>query len=145
MLTYFEQGAARAFPDKVSIVDGATRLTFAELESRAKRFAAILIARADMLNQPVAVYLPKSADTVVADLAILYSGNFYSNLDIKSPPQRLKNILDNIGPRLVVTARARADEVLAAGIARDRIVFTEELDEQRKPRLPPTCCAAWTR
>lgn len=64
MLAYFEQGAARAFPDKVAIVDGATRLTFAELERRAKRFAAMLVARADMLNQPVAVYLSKCADTV---------------------------------------------------------------------------------
>ena len=128
VLAYFEQGAARAYPDKVAVIDGDTRLTFAELESRAKRFAAILLARADALNQPVAVYLPKCADTVVADLAILYSGNIYSNLDVKSPPQRLKNILDHIGPRLVVTARARAGELLAAGVAEDRIVFTEELE-----------------
>lgn len=46
MLAYFEGGAARAFPDKVAIVDGATRLTFAELRSRARRFAALLVARA---------------------------------------------------------------------------------------------------
>lgn len=129
MLAYFENGAARRFPDKLAIVDGATRLTFAQLESQAKRFALLLVARADVLRQPMAVYMPKCADTVVADLAILYSGNFYSNLDVKSPPQRLKNIVANIGPRLVVTSRARADEVLAAGIPRDQIVLIEDLDD----------------
>lgn len=130
VLAYFEQGAARAFPDKIAIVDGGTQLTFSELEARSKRFAATLIARADVLNEPVAVYLPKCANTVVADLAVLYSGNIYSNLDVKSPPQRLKNILDHIGPRLVVTSQSRVDEILAAGVAQERIVFIEELGEQ---------------
>ena len=128
VLAYFEQGSARASPDKVAIVDGETRVTFSELQSRAKRFAAILVARADILNQPVAVYLPKSADTVIADLGILYSGNVYCNLDIKSPPQRLKNILGHIGPVLVVTTRPHADAVLAAGIGQDGIVLIDDAD-----------------
>ena len=129
MLAYFENGAARQHPDKVAIIDGATRITFAQLEADAKRLATRLIARADVINQPIAVYLPKCADVVIANLAILYSGNIYSNLDVKSPPQRLKNILANIGPRLLVTSRDRADEVLAAGLAEHQIVFVEELAE----------------
>ncbi|TFI59893.1 amino acid adenylation domain-containing protein [Sphingomonas parva] len=130
MLAYFENGAARHHPDKIAIVDGLTRITFSELERRAKHFASVLVSRADVLNQPIAVYLPKSADVVVADLAVVYSGNLYSNLDVKSPPQRLKNILLNIGPRLVITSRDRAADVLAAGIAQDQIVLVEESHEQ---------------
>lgn len=130
VLAYFEQGAARAFPDKVAVVDGDVRLAFRELQARAKRFAAILIARRDMLNRPVAVYLPKSASTVIADLAVLYSGNIYSNLDVKSPPQRLANILAHIGPELVITSRDRAAEVVAAGVPEGSIVPIEALDEE---------------
>lgn len=128
VLAYFEQGAARTFPDKVAIVDGDARVTFAELRARARRLAAILVARADVINQPVAVYLPKGADTVVADLGILYSGNIYSNLDTRSPAQRLRNILDHIGPRLVITARAQADAIRAAGIDDDRILLIDEAE-----------------
>jgi amino acid adenylation domain-containing protein len=127
VLAYFENGAARLFPEKVAIVDGATQLTFAELETQAKRFASLLIAQADILNQPIAVYLPKCASVVVANLAIIYSGNIYSNLDVKSPPQRLKNILANIAPRLVVTSRDRVGDVSAAGVTSDQIVLIEEL------------------
>lgn len=129
ILAYLENGAARQFPDKIAIIDGETRLSFSQLETRSKRFASLLIARADVMQEPVAVYLPKCAGVVVANLAILYSGNFFSNLDVKSPPQRLKNILANIGPRLVVTSRARAEVVMAAGIAQDQIVFIEDLDD----------------
>ena len=130
VLAYFERGAARAFPDKVAIVDGLERLTFAQLEVQAKSFASMLIARADVLCQPIAVYLPKSARLVVADLGILYSGNIYSNLDVKSPPQRLKNILSNIAPRLVVTSRDHQDEVLAAGIAPEQVVLVDDVSGQ---------------
>lgn len=130
VLAYFEHGAARACPDKVAVVDGARHVTFADLRSRAMRFAAHLISRADVIGRPVAVYLPKSAEVIVADLAILYSGNIYTNLDVKSPPQRLANILAHIGPRLVVTSRSRADEIEAAGVRRDDIVFIEELEAE---------------
>ncbi len=129
VLAYFEHGAARACPDKVAVVDGARQVSFADLRSGARRFAALLVARADVIGRPVAVYLPKSAEVVIADLAILYSGNIYTNLDVKSPAQRLSNILAHIGPRLVVTSRSRADEIVAAGIARDDIVFIESLEE----------------
>lgn len=129
VLAYFEQGALRACPDKVAVVDGTKTLTFAELDSGAKRFAALLVARADVIGRPIAVYLPKSAEVVVVDLGILYSGNIYTNLDVKSPPQRLANILAHIGPRVVVTSRSRADEVAAAGIGPGDIVFVEDLDE----------------
>lgn len=127
VLAYFEHGAMRVCPDKVAVIDGDRQVTFAALRSGARHFAAMLVARADVIGRPVAVYLPKSADVVIADLAILYSGNVYTNLDVKSPPQRLANILAHIGPRLVVTTRDRAADVLAAGIAQADILFIEDL------------------
>lgn len=129
VLTYFEHGAARMCPDKVAIVDGETRLTFSQLQARAKRFATVLTSRTDAINRPIAVYLPKSAATIVADLGILYSGNIYTNLDIKSPPQRLANIVTHLGLELVVTSRARIDDLIAAGVAAESIVLIDELPD----------------
>ena len=71
----------------------------------AKRCAMLLIARADVINQPIAVYLPKSAATIFANLGIVYSGNIYANLDVKSPPLRIKGVLDLVNPVLIVTSR----------------------------------------
>jgi amino acid adenylation domain-containing protein len=130
VIAYFENGAARRYPDKIAIVDGSAQITFAQLEARSKRLAEVLIARADVFNRPIAVYLPKSAGVVVANLAILYSGNIYSNLDVKSPPQRLKNIIANIGPRLVIASRDRTEELAAAGVAEDDLVFIEDVADE---------------
>jgi amino acid adenylation domain-containing protein len=127
VLDYFEHGALRHCPDKVALIDGDLRCSFAELAVRAKRCAARLVARADVLNSPVAVFLPKGADVVVADLGIAYSGNIYMNLDVKLPAQRLRNILAHVGPHLVITSRALIAEAEAAGVDAAQLLFIDDL------------------
>jgi D-alanine--poly(phosphoribitol) ligase subunit 1 len=127
VLTYFEAGAVLSHPDKVAIVDGDREITFANLQLQAKQLAKRLVAQADVTNEPIVVYLPKSVEVVIADLAILYSANIYSNVDTKLPTQRLGNILNNVKPRLVVASLSNAVEILNAGYPEDRIVYIDAL------------------
>jgi amino acid adenylation domain-containing protein len=70
----------------------------------------------------VAVLLEKGAASVTADLAVLYSGNAYMNLDVKSPARRLENILERIEPALVLTDDRCAESL--RGLFGDRPVLT---------------------
>lgn len=130
VLEYFEAGALASQPGKVALVDGDARHTFAELALRAKNFAAAIIARSEALNRPVAVFLPKGALTVFADLGILYSGNCYANLDIKSPPERLKAILNNLGAELVITSAQFAPALIEAGVVPAQLMLAEQVDAE---------------
>ncbi len=131
VLDYFENGAARNFPGKVAIVDGDRSYMFSEVESRAKRCAALLVRRVDAINRPIAVFLPKCAEAIFADLGIVYSGNIYTNLDVKSPAQRIRNILDNIKPVLTITSRALERQLLGLGVPESELCFVEDmLDEE---------------
>ena len=47
--------------------------------------------------------MPKSIQSVVADIAITISGNIYMNLDIKTPNERINNIIDLIKPSFIIT------------------------------------------
>jgi amino acid adenylation domain-containing protein len=127
VVEYLERGALATCPEKTAIIDGDDRYTFADLERHAKRCASLLIARRDGTSQPIAVFLPKGAATIFADLGIIYSGNTYSNLDVKSPPQRIKNILSNLQPALVITSRALLEAVVALGVERDRVMLVDEV------------------
>ena len=51
----------------------------------------------------MAVFMPKSAEAAIADIAITCSGNVYMNLDVKNPAERLGNILALIQPEAVIT------------------------------------------
>lgn len=103
IIDYFEK-SVRNIPAKTAIIDGENKLSFGELESRAKLCAVNIIKAMGGKNKPVAVLLPKSIDCVVADIAIIYSGNAYMNLDVKSPIKRVQNILELIKPIGIITS-----------------------------------------
>jgi len=126
VLEYFEQGALAKCPDKVAVVDHDHRYTFAELERFAKNCAALILRRTVTINRPIAVFLPKGVTTIIADLGILYSGNGYANLDLKSPPERLKAILQNLGASLIITSSASSATLRGLGVSESQLLLLDE-------------------
>ncbi len=126
VIEYFEKGAALKCGDKPAVVESDRQFTFKEIERYAKNCAALILKRTAASRQPVPVFLPKSAQNIVANLGILYSGNAYANLDIKSPPQRLKGMLDNLNPGIIITSAAQAAPLRAMGIAEEKLLLVEE-------------------
>ncbi|WP_165176382.1 amino acid adenylation domain-containing protein [Desulfovibrio sp. ZJ369] len=114
---YFETTVAE-HPDRVAVHDGDAAITFQRLYERVLAVAARISQQIEgRTGLVVAVHLPKSLNAVVADLAILYSGNAYMNLDVKSPEQRLLNILEQTRPALIVT-EAERPSTLPPGVGR---------------------------
>lgn len=126
VIDYFEKGSLQKCRDKVAIRESSREVTFAELERYAKNCAALIVKRMPATSRPVPVFLPKSASNIVADIGILYSANAYANLDIKSPPQRLKGMLQNLNPELIVTSKALADTLKALDIPVEKMLFIED-------------------
>jgi hypothetical protein len=52
-------------------MDEDRRYPFEDIEHFAKNCAALILRRTAAVNPPLAVLLPKSAQTIVADLAIV--------------------------------------------------------------------------
>lgn len=102
LIEYFEETVDKC-PQKIAVIDKERNISFIELSKRSKLLAANILLRRDVVKQPVAVYLNKSIESVCADLAIIYSGNFYMNLDVKTPSERIKNIIDLISPVTIIT------------------------------------------
>ncbi|MFD4763320.1 amino acid adenylation domain-containing protein, partial [Streptomyces sp. NPDC058439] len=93
----------RAIPDAVAVVGPDASLTYAELDARANRLTHALIARGVGPEQLVAVALPRTAELVVAILAVLKTGAAYVPVDPEYPAARIAYMLDDARPVLVVT------------------------------------------
>ena len=100
-------------PDHIAVLDGTTQLTFRELNHRALALAAQIVKISDATSQPVAMFLPKGCDQLVALVGILHSGNCYVPLDVNSPAPRLAAILADLRPVCVITDRRHADRLPA--------------------------------
>lgn len=127
VLEYLERGALVRCPNGVAATLEDSACSYNELAVRARLCAAVLCQRISETRQPIAVYLPKHWQVIVADLGILYSGNCYSNLDVNSPPQRTQAILDNLRPVAVITSAELLPKLVALGFPAARLITLEDI------------------
>ncbi|WP_293717976.1 amino acid adenylation domain-containing protein [uncultured Phascolarctobacterium sp.] len=110
LATDYLDDTAEKYPNKVAFVDSNRTITFSELKKEALHIASSIIS-VGFLGQPIAIYLDKSVESIVAFMAVAYSGNFYTPLDTKMPISRIKKILATLKPECVLTDRKHAQEV----------------------------------
>lgn len=86
-----------------AVVDGERTLTYRELDARANRLAHRLLRLGVRPEDRVAVSLPRSAELLVALLAVLKAGAAYVGLDPRAPERRTRTILTETGAALLLT------------------------------------------
>ncbi|MEV7414426.1 amino acid adenylation domain-containing protein [Streptomyces sp. NPDC089919] len=102
------EAAVRTAPERTALVQGAERLTYAELNARANRIARHLRATGVRPGETVGVYLPRSVDLIAALLGVLKAGGAYTLLDPAFPAERLATVVEDAGVRLVVSREEQA-------------------------------------
>lgn len=91
--------------EKVAVYDGDVSVTFSQLAKRELKLASCINAiNGGKIKTPVGIFLPKCVDLIAADIGIIHSGNFYMNLDVKYPEERLRNIFKIVQPSCIVTS-----------------------------------------
>ena len=106
-------------PDATALVCADIELTYRQLDASANQMARLLMARGAGPECLVGIYLPRSADLVVAILAIHKAGAAYLPLDPEYPAERIAFMLRDAAPRCVITTSTLAGSAVnaAAGTA----------------------------
>ncbi|MGC7096121.1 amino acid adenylation domain-containing protein [Amycolatopsis lurida] len=99
----FEEQAV-ALPGATALVQDDASMTFAELERTANRFAHHLIGRGIGTEELVALLLPRSFELVAGILGVLKAGAAYLPIDPEYPADRVRYMIADSAPRLVLTA-----------------------------------------
>ncbi|MER5363385.1 condensation domain-containing protein, partial [Streptomyces sp. NPDC002785] len=98
-------------PDALAVTFEGVGLSYAELDARTNRLARLLISRGVGPESLVAVCMDRSADLVVALLAVLKAGGAYVPVDPEYPAERIAYVLEDARPTLMVTTMDVAERV----------------------------------
>jgi glyine---[glycyl-carrier protein] ligase len=107
---------AAAAPELTALVCGGVVMSFGELSGRVNRLARWLIAAGAGPEDPVAVLLPRSADSVAALLGVLAAGAMYVPVDLSYPAERVRFMLTDAAPVAVITTSELAAGLSGAGV-----------------------------
>nr|AGS49549.1 long-chain-fatty-acid--CoA ligase [uncultured bacterium esnapd9] len=110
---------AAAAPDAVAIEHDGRAMTYRELDERANRVAHWLIRRGVQPEARVVVLLPRSVDLVVALLAVWRAGGAYVPVDPEYPAARVRSVVEDSSPVLVLDAQQLAEVDLSGCPADD--------------------------
>ncbi|MGW0841591.1 amino acid adenylation domain-containing protein [Streptomyces sp. NPDC002787] len=101
----------RQRPDAVALIFEDEELTYAELDERANRLAHALIARGAGPERIVALALPRSAELIVAEVAVMKAGAAYLPIDHDYPADRIAYMLGDARPVCMVTTGETARDL----------------------------------
>ncbi|MFI1018394.1 amino acid adenylation domain-containing protein [Streptomyces sp. NPDC020965] len=117
--------AART-PDRTALVSGGEELSHRELDHRAARLARLLADAGAGAGHLVGVSLPRGTDLLVTLLAVARTGAAYLPVDPDFPAERIRQLLTDAGPALLVTDRATAAAIGPIDAERGRTVLLDD-------------------
>jgi len=110
----FEAHVERA-PDAVAVVFGGEHLSYAEVNRRANRLAHRLRALDVGPEVRVGICLERGVEMMVGVLAVLKAGGAYVPFDPAFPAERLRYMLEDSAPHVVLTQASLAGFLEGAG------------------------------
>ncbi|MFP3987346.1 amino acid adenylation domain-containing protein [Streptomyces sp. E11-3] len=108
----------RARPEAVAVYEGELTVTYGALNAQANQLARALVARGIGPEGIVAVAMEKSARSLLAILAVLKTGAAYLPLDLGYPTERLRWVIGDARPDLVLTTSEAAGLLADVGAER---------------------------
>ncbi len=112
----FEAQAART-PDAPAVIGDGRTLSYAELNVRANRLAHHLIAHGVGPDVCAGVSLDRRPDMVEGVLAVLKAGGAYVALDPEYPEERLRFMLTDCAPTVLLADASRAGRWAGLGVS----------------------------
>lgn len=101
-------------PDNTAIIDSYTTLTYKELNNKAN-FLAKKILDLNIESDIIAFSFKRSADIIIAILAILKSGHTYMPIDPDYPIDRINFMLENSSTKILISTKSFLDNITYNG------------------------------
>lgn len=118
----------KTYSNKLAFVDNKREVTYKELLENSKRIGTYLSTNEK--NQPIAIFIDKTVSCLETMFGVLYSGNFYTVIDTKSPMERINLILNTLEPIKIITDSKNLSKLKSFGIEDNICLYEDMLNEK---------------
>ena len=120
---------AMADPEAPAVFRNGRVVSYGELDRRANQLANHLISLGVGAEAIVAICLDRSPESVISSLAVLKAGGAYLPLDPKLPLERLRFMLSDAKPRVLITTSEFTEEIAGGSCAVIAIDNNREIEK----------------
>lgn len=125
--------SAQKYPQKIAVNFQNQNITYQELERYSNQLAHLLKSIGVRRNDRVVFYVEKSIDSIKSILGILKADGCYVPLDPKSPLPRLKQIVEDCQPAVIICNQGTLNNTKA--LIREVTMVDEQTETYRHPKI----------
>ena len=126
--------------NRVAIIDGQRRVTYAELVERAHATAALFVDKGLHKGDRVVIFLPRSIEAVVAMFATWFAGGAAVMANEHLRATQMRHIIEHSGCSLVVT---NTRQIAAVGrLPHEQLMNIDQIDPPRRTYPPAALVGA---
>ena len=94
---------SKKYPEKTAFAENENVfITYKDFVAKSKIISSNIIKKYNLFRKPIMIFIDKSINTLLSMFGVLYSGNFYTVVDVSSPKNRIDSIVDTLEPKLII-------------------------------------------
>ena len=97
------ENSQKRSPEKIIFGEEKRNITYREFVEDSKLIGTNIINVTKATNTSIIIFIDKTINCLEAMMGVLYSGNFYTIIDTKSPEERAKNIIETLDSKIIIT------------------------------------------
>ena len=138
IISLFEENVKKN-PNVSAVEDKNNKITYQELSDQSdmltqKIFSALEL-HSDAQSNFIAVFLDRNCELITVLLAILKTGHAYLSIDISTPEERIRKIVNNANPNLIITTADLKNKLLLLSSSLDEKIFCIEHVKNNKDNI----------
>lgn len=133
VLNYLDE-TVKKYPEKLAYADDELSLTFSMVDGISKSIGTFIGAKG-MFKEPVIVYMKKSPRTIATFFGVVAAGCFYVPIDPEMPETRIRLILENCKPRLVICDSETINNTAKLGYEGEICIYDDISETEADARL----------
>ena len=115
------------YPQKICFVDSKRSATYEQFLTNSKKIGTYLSNYINATKTPIAIFIDKTVNCLEAMIGTIYSGNFYTIIDVKSPKERAEAIIENLGSNIVITDEKNLKKLQSLSLNVENVCVYEEM------------------